>query len=55
MVKVMAGSHLIMPSSTVMRCLSPRKDYTTEGFLNVSWEVSGRIKNRPGNSGGNPA
>lgn len=52
MVKVMKGSHLIMLSSTIMRwALSPRKDCTTERFLSVSWEISGRIKNRPGCSG----
>lgn len=55
-VKVIAGSHLIMLPSTIMRwALSPRKDCTTEGFLSVSWEVSGRIKNRPDNSVGNLA
>lgn len=53
MVKVVAGSHLIMLSSTVMRwTLSPRKDCTTEGFLCVPWEISGGIKNRSGSSGG---
>lgn len=51
-VKVMADSHLIMLSNTVMRwALSPRRDCTTERFLGVSWEISGRIKNRPGGSG----
>ena len=50
-VKVVADSHLIMISNTVMRwILSPKRDCTTEGFLGVSWEISGRI-NRPGSSG----
>lgn len=51
MVKVMTDSNLIMLSSTLVRwALSPRKDCTTERFLSVLWEISGRIKNRPGSS-----
>lgn len=54
--KVVADSHLIMLSNTVMRwALSPRRDCTTERFLGVSWEISGRIKNRSGGSGDSPA
>lgn len=51
-VKVMADSCLIMRSNTVMRWeLSSRRDCTTERFLGVPWEISGRIKNRLGGSG----
>lgn len=47
--KVVADSNFVMLCNTEIRwSLSPRRDCPTEGFLMVSWEISGRIKNRPG-------